>query len=295
MKSKNMQKNTQESPDSSFKKQEYFIYQGSLVTPFEDTLFRGYKKINLPELKSIELTYKGQLIPMEIWRQVTGFLRSSQIIHKEEAQLNLMFNMSTQEWGVWVFPQFMMGMHTEADLEDPEFVRQRNEWGPDWVVGGTVHHHCGMSAFASGTDNQDELNKDGIHITLGFMEKPTLNADVRVLYNQVKHKVKITDVVDTGGLFNDMIQNGLSDTMAQEICEKYILSMDGDFPEEWMKNLKKKNYQNQGWQSQGWQNGQHTRTWDFESKTWRNTSNEQKTIGQHNFYPNQNKPLGTGI
>lgn len=39
----------------------------------------------------------------------------------------------------------------------------------EWMYFCTVHHHCSASAFQSGTDEDNERNQDGLHITVGHM------------------------------------------------------------------------------------------------------------------------------
>ncbi len=38
------------------------------------------------------------------------------------------------------------------------------------VYFGTAHHHCSASAFQSSTDEQNEWNQDGLHLTVGRMD-----------------------------------------------------------------------------------------------------------------------------
>lgn len=236
-----MNQKTQELKNNERTSPELFQHKGRVYTEFEDDLFKGYRQHKLPELKSASLVYKGKKIGLDVWAQVLGFMRKTHVVHKgEEAQLNLMFNMDTQEWGIWVFPQFMMGMHTEADTEDPEFDKQRDLWGPEWIVGGTVHHHCSSKAFASGTDNQDEIDKDGIHITLGKMGDKVLDVDVRLTYAGTKYEADLSEFIDIGSLREMYENSGVTEETTVALLEMYLLAIDAEFPEEWLENLKKK-------------------------------------------------------
>ena len=217
-----------------------FLYRGKVVKRFEDELWEGYNPVPFPKLDSASLKFRGKKMPIKIWGSVVAFMVDSFNVHGEEAQLNLMFNVKTQEWKPWVFPQFMMGMHTEADTEDPEFDKQRDEFGPDWVVGGTVHHHCALAAFASGTDNKDELDKDGVHITLGKMGNETCDSDVRVLYNGIKYEGTLSEFVDCEALFEFYHNSGINEDVAEDLVNQYLCSIYGTYPDEWMGSLKKK-------------------------------------------------------
>lgn len=52
-----------------------------------------------------------------------------------------------------------------------EFASWQSEPSDDWLYFGTVHHHCSASAFQSSTDEQNEWNQDGLHITVGRMDQ----------------------------------------------------------------------------------------------------------------------------
>jgi hypothetical protein len=53
---------------------------------------------------------------------------------------------------------------------------------------GTIHSHCNFSAFHSGTDTHDEETFDGIHITLGHVDRKEFSmvASVAVNANRVQ-------------------------------------------------------------------------------------------------------------
>ena len=50
------------------------------------------------------------------------------------------------------------------------FASWQSEPSDDWLYFGTVHHHCSASAFQSSTDEQNEWNQDGLHLTVGRMD-----------------------------------------------------------------------------------------------------------------------------
>jgi len=231
-----------------------WLHNGKVFEEFHDGLVSGYRPVELPTLKEKGIHWNGGKISLSLWESIMGFMIKSYDTHKEETLLWLMYNLDTGMWDAWAPPQHMNGMSVSADHSSPEFLEQRKKWGAGWVVGGTVHHHCEMKAFASGTDDSDEVDKDGVHITLGYMDKVTLDCDVRFLYGGVKHKVNLLEFVDSEVVF--MMDIPIDDTVHDSLVETYLLSIaDGDFPEQWMENVKKKVYYNpnqRNWQTPVW-------------------------------------------
>jgi hypothetical protein len=62
-------------------------------------------------------------------------------------------------------PQQMSGM-TVNDKFDIDILTEEDCIN-GWTEAGSVHHHCNMGASQSGTDEKDESQQIGIHITLG--------------------------------------------------------------------------------------------------------------------------------
>lgn len=124
------------------------------------------------------LEYHGPKFSPEWWHQVLSFFRWT---HKEmhsESQVRLYVNPKLGCWGAWAFPQEArtgMSARELATPETPEKARERFAYwqsvpSDDWLYFGTVHHHCSSSAFQSGTDEANEQNQDGLHITVGRMD-----------------------------------------------------------------------------------------------------------------------------
>lgn len=132
------------------------------------------------EVKSAKgrLEYTGPKFTPELWHQVLSFFRWT---HKEmdsESQVRLYVNEKLGRWGAWAFPQVArtgMSAREVPTPEPPEKARERfafwqSEPSDDWLYFGTVHHHCAASAFQSSTDEQNEWNQDGLHLTVGKLE-----------------------------------------------------------------------------------------------------------------------------
>ena len=124
------------------------------------------------------LEYHGPKLAPELWHQVLSFFRWTYKEHQSECQVRLYVNMKLNRWAAWAFPQAARTGMTARELpvqETPEKAKERfaswqSEPSDDWLYFGTVHHHCSSSAFQSGTDEQNEWNQDGLHITVGRMD-----------------------------------------------------------------------------------------------------------------------------
>jgi hypothetical protein len=125
-----------------------------------------------------QLEYHGSKLNPELWHQILSFFRWTHKEHSSECQVRLYVNVKLNRWAAWAFPQAARTGMTARELpvqETPEKAKERfAAWGSepsdDWLYFGTVHHHCSASAFQSSTDEQNEWNQDGLHITVGKMD-----------------------------------------------------------------------------------------------------------------------------
>ena len=125
------------------------------------------------------LDYQGPKFTPELWHQVLSFFRWTNKEHHSECQVRLYVNLKLGRWGAWAFPQEARTGMTARELPVPEtpeqaqarFASWQSEPSEDWLYFGTVHHHCSASAFQSSTDEQNEWNQDGLHLTVGRMDQ----------------------------------------------------------------------------------------------------------------------------
>jgi len=128
------------------------------------------------------MRWSGSKIPQAVWREIVGFFQWSQEDTKSETQVRLLLNADTGEFKAWAFPQkYGTGMTAKELSDHADYERQLNEQmaGGNWIKFGTVHHHCSVGAFQSGTDSSDETEM-GIHITLGNIGSPRHSIHGRV-------------------------------------------------------------------------------------------------------------------
>lgn len=162
-----------------------------LVPPPAGTVVRQVKEV--PGVMTCVLTHniekngtKGAFefkkkISPEVWQQVLAFFKWSYDTTKSETQVRLYVH-AEHGWKAWAFPQKAnLGMSAKELEEHERFGPQRLQFGSTqgWQYFGTVHHHCAMSAFQSGTDRNNEVGIDGLHITVGNLDKEVYDLHAR--------------------------------------------------------------------------------------------------------------------
>lgn len=148
------------------------------------------------EVKATKATfeYTGPKMKPEMWAMVMEFFEFTYATEKSEAQVRL-FVHPVHGWAAWAFPQDGgTGMTSrELPMDSPEAITQRRQFdeGQGWLYWGTVHHHCSAGAFASSTDDANERDQEGIHITIGHMDKAMRDIHCRMYIKGHKFEPKM--------------------------------------------------------------------------------------------------------
>lgn len=164
---------------------------------------------NVPDLENLKekIEYKINKIDYDNFCKIISFFRKVYDEHKSEAIVLLYYNFDTSKFLVEVPEQTVSG----ASLDYNEAPRIKG-----YKLIGSIHSHGDMSAFHSGTDDKDEMDWDGLHITIGTVdENPTYSC--RLISNKTAFKVDIKDVVE-------------------------VPSLPNEFPTEWFDKVKKKEF-----------------------------------------------------
>jgi hypothetical protein len=188
------------------------------------------------------LDYSGPKFAPEMWHQVMSFFRWTHQETQSESQVRLYVNHQLGRWGAWAFPQAArtgMGARELPVPETPEKARERFAWwhsepSDDWLYFGTAHHHCAASAFQSSTDEQNEWNQDGLHITAGRMdaEQHDLHARLYLGGNCFEPDLSLFWPIDPD--LAARVPAGLHHELARfQMCGKVTV----DFPGAWRANL----------------------------------------------------------
>lgn len=160
-------------------------------------LFEAKLTHTVKETKA-DFQYIGPKFSKEMWNEVLSFFKWTQADYRSEAQVRLYVNPEIG-WKAWAFPQKgNTGMTSQELPELPEFKAQRAQFGDEWIPYGTIHHHCSASAFQSGTDSSNEKGQEGIHITVGNMDKDVHDIHTRFYYKGCKFSPDMSLFWDIG-------------------------------------------------------------------------------------------------
>lgn len=150
----------------------YKVKDNKVYEVVENNLFTTFKNCNVPVIKEVEPIWKGDPIPFQMWQDIIDWCVISYEEFKSETLVFLYYDLDTKgsAWSFWIPPQITNGMTVKSDPDSEFFAKERKNF-PDTMF-GTVHHHCSSSAFQSGTDHSDELDREGLHFTVGHCNKP---------------------------------------------------------------------------------------------------------------------------
>lgn len=135
---------------------------GRIVQPADDCFGETFIGIEP------EAIYNLPPIPKSLTDKLDEFFRLVHAQHGTESIVLLTFdesNMTSESWGVLVPKQENTSVHCKYD---PDSVVELKPYHLSIV--GSVHSHPEMSAYASGTDHEDQADFDGLHITYGWQK-----------------------------------------------------------------------------------------------------------------------------
>ena len=164
-------------------KPDYIIHANKVHALFSHNGLEGYRPedVTLPVVDKIPaVLWTGGRIPVALWREVLAFFKWSYDTTKSEVQVRLFYNPKTKEWKAHAFPQEKGTSLAAREIEKHPNREEDMALFKGWRMWGTVHHHCSIGAFQSGTDRTDEESQAGIHITVGHMDKPEHDLHSRV-------------------------------------------------------------------------------------------------------------------
>jgi hypothetical protein len=188
------------------------------------------------------LSYTGPKFSSEMWHQVMSFFRWTNKEMDSESQVRLYVNTKLGRWGAWAFPQEArtgMSAREITAQETPEQAHSRfaswdSEPSGDWLYFCTVHHHCSASAFQSSTDEENERDQDGLHITVGKMDADRHDIHARFYLAGNCFEPDMSLFWPIAMELAEQVPTVMLDQLARfQMCGKIVV----DFPDQWRKNV----------------------------------------------------------
>lgn len=151
-------------------------------------LGRGVVKLSKTDLPKMGtwtgiFDFTAPPIPGALMAQVADFFRRTYRRLHAEAAVLLTMNEETKEWGVFI-PTQLVSHGGVNYVYDPTMIQR-----PRYVV-GSIHSHCDFSPFHSGTDTGDADEFDGLHMTIGFIEREKPGIVAMMAMNKAKMHYK---------------------------------------------------------------------------------------------------------
>ena len=124
------------------------------------------------------------LLPVEKMAMILHFFREIYRTMKTEVNVLLFYNVETDEWLV----------HCPDQVVSAASVRYDNDITIEgWRKIGTIHSHCEMGTFHSGTDHEDENDLDGIHVVISKVTSDNPEMSVVLVVNGQRFKKTIDE------------------------------------------------------------------------------------------------------
>lgn len=177
----------------------YVLYQEGMFLHVKSDLGTALVKVTkMPShLKSLGAAgyfeWDASRIPSNICSQIVDFFRNVYDEHKTEAGVILLMNYETKEWSVFVPTQKVSGTSVDYVYEPSEIPEKH-------MVVGTMHSHCNFSAFHSGTDKHDADGMNGVHLTIGHLDREEPEIVSMVSWNGTEFTYKPEQVADFSNL-----------------------------------------------------------------------------------------------
>ena len=197
-----------------------------------------FAKINIP------------LISTRMFGNILGFFKEVYNLYKAEAIVLLYYDRNKKSYRVHA---------PEQEVSSGSLSYKSDKTIKDHILIGSIHSHGGMSAFHSGTDVADEVNFDGIHMTVGKVgDENFFDICGSIAVNGMRVPIEPKDYVsgiesvEYTPYFPQMFRPKFEEINGTKIYKNtvktssgYILNcneMDYNFNSKWLKNVKEKKF-----------------------------------------------------
>jgi len=199
----------------------YVIAKGGIYLHKDTGLINALVKIDgISPLEEIKVHAKFKLphLPSELIVQALLFFRSVYQKHRAEAMVLLYFSESKQQFSIDAPSQ-------EVSHSGIKYIPNTDYIKDNVKLVGTIHSHADFSAFHSGTDVHDEKDFDGIHITIGNVDKPYFSISSTTAVNSNRFVQESEELID--GLYK--VDYHPPPKKVKNYCYKRTLGIDRDY------------------------------------------------------------------
>ena len=185
------------------------------------------------ESADASLVWLGPKIDKLEWAKVLAYFKWTYDKCKSEAQVRFFVNVKENRWVAWAFPQKANNGMSAQELDTEEAKKQREQF-PDsqWQYLMTVHHHCSCGAFQSGTDERNEHDQDGLHLTIGLIDKHLHDMHARFYLSKNCYDPDMSLFWDIGDVAVQTPQSTHDVIARYQMC----LHVEAEFPQQWKDN-----------------------------------------------------------
>lgn len=164
------------------------LIKNIMIGPRPVKLYKSF-----PE-RTESIQWLGAKIPKTLSDQVLSWCKHW--VDKGECQGKLFYHKRENKWLFEVFPQLTpRGMTTDEKPDDPRHDELQAEiTKKGYTCFGSIHHHCDISAFQSGTDQKDEDRFNGVHVTFGKLKDKAADIHIRVVHEGTTYSDIPTEV-----------------------------------------------------------------------------------------------------
>lgn len=219
-------------------------HKDQLYTQAQYGPWEGLVKAEFTEAEKIRHNWTGPRRTLEQWRQVCAFFEWSQKEHLSEALVQWLVDLDSGLWQPLAPPQKGVGMTVKVLEDHPSYRSSYERLGPgNWKLMGTDHHHCVGSAFASGTDQHDEITKEGLHMTVGGVSTSLYSLDARVVFRGVVTGVSLGEWYEVPEEYQSLPVHIRTSILAWLMVQPPESCVPGeDFPLWWAENYHKQTH-----------------------------------------------------
>lgn len=171
----------------------YLIASDGFYIKQKQKLFDALTKVtSLSTLADVKEYINPEIprIPLGVILAVESFFEKVYDKYKSEAVVILHRNPENAQWLIDVPEQQVSSASAKYDRKT-----KRNIEG--YVRIGTIHSHASMGAFHSGVDDADEENFDGVHITIGNLDKTEKTYSFRLMIVGKSFKIEPMNILST--------------------------------------------------------------------------------------------------